>query len=245
MRLVTLNIWGGRVFKPLMNFFITHREDTDIFCLQEVFNNPSDANSKIQPEAKQDIYRDIEMVLPDFKGYMAPTQDNEESLTVFVNNNLEILEIGDKFVYRFRNAMENRDASTYGINVQYIKFKAAKVEYLICNLHGHWTPNFKGDNAARLEQSRNIKAFLDSFRGKKILCGDFNLAPNTTSMEILESSMKNMIKEYKVTSTRSPLYRKDIKFADYVLVSPDVEVNRFEVLPVTVSDHLPLLLDFC
>ena len=33
--------------------------------------------------------------------------------------------------------------------------------YIVCNLHGHWTPNFKGDNPARLEQFRNIKRFLD------------------------------------------------------------------------------------
>ena len=73
--------------------------------------------------------------------------------------------------------MEGNDASTYGINVQHAKFSKDKKNYMVCNLHGHWTPNFKGDNPARLEQSENIKKLLDNFEGAKILCGDFNVAP--------------------------------------------------------------------
>jgi len=75
MKLITLNIWGGQVFEPLMEFFKKYAADTDIFCLQEVFNNPPHIKSKIQHEKKQDIYKDIEKILVDFGGYMAPTQD--------------------------------------------------------------------------------------------------------------------------------------------------------------------------
>ena len=183
-------------------------------------------------------------MLKDFDGYFAPTQDGEESLTMFVKKNLGIHEIADQFVYRWRNAMEGNDASTYGINVQYAKFSKDKKNYMVCNLHGHWTPNFKGDNPARLEQSKNIKKLLDGFEGAKILCGDFNVAPNTKSISILETSMKNLIKEYKITSTRSHFYTKEVKFADYIMVSPEIQVKKFEVIQDVVSDHLPLMLEF-
>lgn len=170
MKLVTLNIWGGKVFEPLMDFFKKRAEDTDIFCLQEVFNNTPHIKSQVQTKvAKEDIYNDITGVLKDFDGYFAPTQDGEESLTMFVKKNSGVHEIRDQFVYRWRNAMEGNDASTYGINVQYAKFGRNGKNYMVCNLHGHWTPNFKGDNPARLEQSRNIKKFLDDFDGAKIL----------------------------------------------------------------------------
>ncbi|MBP8994985.1 MAG: hypothetical protein KBG30_14410 [Bacteroidales bacterium] len=85
---------------------------------------------------------------------------------------------------------------------------------------------------------------MDNFNGAKILCGDFNVAPDTKSMEILETSMNNLVKEYKVTTTRSHLYTKEHKFADYILVSPEIKVKKFEVIQDVVSDHLPLMLEF-
>ena len=56
--------------------------------------------------------------------------------------------------------------------------------------------------------------------------------------------MRNLIADYHVTSTRSQLYKKDIKFADYILTSPGIKVKDFKVLPDEVSDHLALELDF-
>ncbi len=244
MKLISLNIWGGKIFEPLMGFFKKHAEDMDIFCLQEVFNNPPHIKSKVQHDKKQDIYKDIEKVLVDFDGYMAPSQVGEESLCMWIRKGFGVQEIADHYVYRWKNAMEGDDVSTYGINVQYAKFNKNGKDFMVCNLHGHWTPNFKGDNPARLEQSENIKKFLDGFDGAKVLCGDFNMAPDTKSMAILETSMKNLVKEYKATSTRSHFYKGETKFADYVMVSPEVKVKKFEVIQNVVSDHLPLLLKF-
>lgn len=244
MKLITLNIWGGKVFDPLMDFFKKHARNTDIFCLQEVFNNPPNIKSKVQHDAKQDIYKDLEKILVKFDGYMAPSQEGEESLCIFIRKDFGVHKIADRYVYRWKNAIEANDPSTYEINVQYVKFSKNKKDYMVCNLHGHWTSNFKGDNPARLEQSRNIKKLLDEFKGAKVLCGDFNVAPDTKSMEILETSMRNLIKEYKVTTTRSHLYMKEAKFADYIMISPEIQVKKFEVIQDVVSDHLSLLIEF-
>jgi len=70
------------------------------------------------------------------------------------------------------------------------------------------------------------------------------VAPDTESMAILETSMRNLIKENWVDSTRSHLHKGETKFADYVMVSPGVKIERFEVMQDTVSDHLPLFLEF-
>ncbi len=56
--------------------------------------------------------------------------------------------------------------------------------------------------------------------------------------------LRNLIKEYGITSTRTSFYTKPEKFADYMLVSPGVEVKDFKVLPDEVSDHSPLYLEF-
>ncbi|OGZ99344.1 MAG: hypothetical protein A3C07_03160 [Candidatus Sungbacteria bacterium RIFCSPHIGHO2_02_FULL_47_11] len=140
--------------------------------------------------------------------------------------------------------MEGDDITTYGRAVQYVQAVVGGAQYTIYNLHGHWAPDGKVDNPVRLEQSRNVKKFLDSFDGCKILCGDFNLAPDTRSLSMLEEGMRNLVKEHGIISTRSHYYTKDMKFADYILVSPEVRVKEFKVLPDVVSDHLPLFLDF-
>lgn len=80
--------------------------------------------------------------------------------------------------------------------------------------------------------------------GEKIVVGDFNLDPDTKSLGILERNLRNLIKEYDVPTTRSTLYTRKSKFADYVLVSPGVKIIDFHVSNVAVSDHLPMILEF-
>ncbi len=55
---------------------------------------------------------------------------------------------------------------------------------------------------------------------------------------------RNLIKEYSVQSTRSSYYKKELRFADYMFVSPEVNITDFKVLPDEVSDHLAMYLDF-
>ena len=56
--------------------------------------------------------------------------------------------------------------------------------------------------------------------------------------------MRNLIAEFGITSTRSSLYTKPLRFADYMFVSNGIEVKDFKVLPDEVSDHLALYLEF-
>lgn len=115
----------------------------------------------------------------------------------------------------------------------------------LINFHGLWNGHGKLDTEDRLKQSLKVRKFLDGLNAKRsVLMGDFNLLPDTESLAILEKGMKNLIKDYGITSTRSHYYKKEIKFADYALVSPDINIKKFEVLQDTVSDHLPLLLEF-
>jgi len=78
-----------------------------------------------------------------------------------------------------------------------------------------------------------------------VLCGDFNLLPDTESLKRLEGiGLRNLIKEYGITSTRTSFYDKPAKFADYALVSEGIEVKDFKILPDEVSDHSPMYLEF-
>ena len=61
---------------------------------------------------------------------------------------------------------------------------------------------------------------------------------------MLGDQWRNLIAEFKVTSTRTSLYDKAEPYADYVFVTQGVEVNAFSVLDAVVSDHAPLYLEF-
>ncbi len=56
--------------------------------------------------------------------------------------------------------------------------------------------------------------------------------------------MRNLVKEFGITSTRSSYYAKPERFADYTLASNDIKVNEFKILPDEVSDHLAMYLNF-
>jgi len=58
-----------------------------------------------------------------------------------------------------------------------------------------------------------------------------------------ESGLRNLIKEYSIKNTRTSHYSKEGKYADYALVSPEISVLDFRVLPDEVSDHAALYLE--
>lgn len=253
MNLISLNIWGGRLFEPLIKFLEERSKEIDIFCFQEILYTKSERILTNGYHAN--IYTELEKVLRDFQGFYAPAQDGFDpvgtvdfdlsfGLASFVKKSIKVESTGDTFVFRQRNARQD-DNSSIGRNLQYLSFEMNNNKYAIFNFHGLWSGGDKEDSDNRLEQSRKIKDFFGQFpNSKTILCGDFNLLPTTESLRILENGMRNLITEYQVSSTRSRFCPKPERYADYVLVSPDVKVDKFAVLEDEVSDHLPLFLSF-
>jgi endonuclease/exonuclease/phosphatase family metal-dependent hydrolase len=113
------------------------------------------------------------------------------------------------------------------------------------NFHGLPLPGDKLDTPARLLQSMKL---LETAHDVDVLCGDFNLGPQTTSVAMLEEHWRNLIREFAVPTTRSRLnpYRgtpQEQCFADYAFVSDLIVADRFSALDAQVSDHLGLLLE--
>jgi endonuclease/exonuclease/phosphatase family metal-dependent hydrolase len=130
-------------------------------------------------------------------------------------------------------------------NIQYLEIEHEDEGFLIHNLHGFWSKQGNGDTSQRIQQAKNIRNNLSKRNKLQIICGDFNMRPEIKSMEIIESvGLRNLVKEYEVSGTRTSLYDGNEPHADYILVSEDIVVNNFGVLPNEASDHVPLLLDF-
>ncbi len=266
MKLIALNIWLGKAYEPLMGFLKEHSPQTDIFCLQEVLSISADVALRRGRGAEHrghhtNIFSDLASLLTDFHGYYAPAFDTfafegmpmhfnlSIGQAMFVRKSYTVNSAGSVFIYRSSTAA-GESMKPWPANFQYARLKIGQKHFTIANLHGTAYPGTKLDTADRIEQSRRVVKFLREERGAKILCGDFNLLPETKSIQMIEEArMTNLITTYHIATTRStfsPYYGKEgfQRFADYVLVSPEVNVKRFSVPDVAISDHLPMVLEF-
>jgi hypothetical protein len=103
----------------------------------------------------------------------------------------------------------------------------------------------KGGSDERIAQSRRILAFLASGRSRSSCAATSIFSRARGAYGCLEEEgLRNLIAEHAVTSTRTSLYPRAERFADYVFVSAGVDVLEFGALPDEVSDHAPLSLGF-
>jgi len=241
------------LYDSLLSFVKKYSQKIDVFCFQEVYQAPFD--KLISRDMHADIYSELAKNLPQHTGFFAPHLQNYDlggkvdfdlkaGLAIFIRNNIiDVKECKDIFIYRDGLELLNNDITTIPRNLQYISFTVNNNNYLIAHFHGIWYPKTKVDTPDRIKQVQKIKEFLSTREERKILCGDFNLLPATKSMKILEKGMVNLVNKYDIKTTRNKYYERDEKHADYILVSQDVNVIDFRVQDITISDHLPLLLE--
>ena len=241
MQLITLNIWGGHVREPLLTF-IKANQHIDIFCFQEVYHNAKDKISQEDRPVSLHIFSELGQLLPEHRGFFRPVVDSIYGISIFIRKTIDVIGEGDVVIHQ--NPQYQGRGPTHSRNLQWLECRINEKIYLIINLHGLWNGMGKKDSPERMAQSKRIKAFMDTLNIPKIVSGDFNLRPDTASMHIVDEGMTNLVKVHNVTSTRTSLYSKEEKFADYILVSPEILVHKFCVLSDVVSDHAPLLLDF-
>lgn len=249
MKLITLNAWGGRVQEPFDAFLNANVDDVDVFCFQEVYKN---SNMELVEYMEHltvvpDLYEKLSIKLKNYVGVFCGVIGDDYGIATFVKKDSQILSVDEVMLYESAHFLTKAsEGDDHTRKMQWLKIKTKEKEYIVMHVHGHWTGKNKNDNPARLEQSQAIVDVIRKYRGMPIiLCGDFNLRPDTESVKMLErEGMINLVSESGVTSTRTSLYPKPERFADYIFISPRIKVKDFKVLPDVVSDHSPLYLDF-
>lgn len=242
MQLITLNIWGGHVKNELLDFIQSNR-DVDFFCLQEVYHQAKEKVSDENRVVHLDIYNEIDQCLPNHQGYFRPTVNNIYGICTFVKKSINV--ISENAIMIHRNEKYIGIGPSHSRNLQWLHCIVNDKKYCIANVHCLWNGKGKGDSDARIEQSKIISEFMyENKHHNKILCGDFNLRPDTKSLAIIENGLRNLVIENNVKSTRTKLYPKQEQFADYIFTSDQIIVRKFKVLDDVVSDHAPLILEF-
>jgi len=258
MKLITLNTWGARAGHKEFLEFIENNKEIELFCFQEIWNvnnenmddvkyllNDAIVGGVVLQNMMTNLYKTLEILMSSYKGYFRPHYGTHYGLAMFVKNNLNLKQEGDVFVYKTREFIPTGDAGNHARNIQYMSIETPNGTRTIINFHGIWNGKGKTDTEDRLLQSDNIVMFLKTLTNPFVLCGDFNLLPDTESLKKFELfGLRNLIKENSITSTRTSLYKKEHRMADYVFVSEGIKVNDFKVLPDEVSDHSPIFLDF-
>lgn len=245
MRLITLNTWSARIREPFIEF-IKKYQDVDIFCFQEINYKSEEILGEEYPDAHHNLFAELTALLPDHVGFFRPALQGVYGIAVFIKKDYSVLEEGDILIHA-RNQEGTANDGHHDRNMQWLKFEHEGKILTVLNVHGLWNGKGKDDVPEKIAQSKVIKGFMDKIDGSKILCGDFNLNPDTKSIGIVEEGMRNLIKEFAIPTTRNSIYfskpGKTEKFADYIFTSPDVKIKDFKVLADEVSDHASLYLE--
>jgi exonuclease III len=144
MKIITLNMWGGRVYEPLKEFILKN-QDVDVFCFQEVYHCVEDKDSEFVSEIAAELFKDLENWLPNHIGFFRPHAGDFWGLAMFIKKSLPVLEEGELFVHKHKGWYSPENKHFYPKNIQYIKTSINNKEITVVNFHGHWTGNGKGD----------------------------------------------------------------------------------------------------
>lgn len=113
----------------------------------------------------------------------------------------------------------------------------------ILNHHGHHIDTHKLGDTETMRQAMIIRDYIQKLDGGVILCGDFNLSPESESVQVLGAALRNLSVENNLQTTRSKLTYKN-EVCDYIFVNDNIIVNNFSMDETIISDHNALILDF-
>ncbi|YBV94514.1 endonuclease/exonuclease/phosphatase family protein (plasmid) [Phyllobacteriaceae bacterium JZ32] len=266
MRILSLNAWGGRLHDRLIPYL--KEADPDIVCLQEVTRTPNaetdwliyrDDNVELLQRA--DLFREVAGLFPAHQAFFCPAAcgdlfDGERRLTsewglaTFIRRAYPVIGQAQAFVHgEFAPSGWGEHPRSRNAHVVRIFDYAAAQAITIAHMHGLRDPEGKDDTPARLAQAARFADLIDRTRGagdQLVACGDFNVLPPSATFKTLATlGLTDLVTTRGYTDTRTSLYEKTPRFADYMLVSANVNVRDFDVVrEPEVSDHRALVLDF-
>lgn len=260
-----LNLWGGRFFADLLPFLSAAK--ADVLCLAEVCHTPaSDKPWLTYRDEERDLPQranlmdDLERGLPDHQAFFCPGSrgwllDGETAvqscsgIATFVHRRLPIIGQVQDFVH------QDFSPDSYGTHPYPRAAHLVRVfddrlgaALTIGHMHGLRDLSDKADTPARHAQAMRFAAMAKGLHRKDerlVLCGDLNVRPGSETLTLLAGlGLTELVTTRGHTGTRTAHYPKPQRFADYMLVSPEVTVQAFDVVTEpAVSDHAALVLD--
>lgn len=257
MKLLSLNTWGASQGQVFFDFIKQQVQDTDIFCFQEIFEAKPPA-PQTSSGARMRLFGELREILQEFEGIFTARSSGydfnglvdfpvKHGLAVFIRKNVKVA--NSSVINMGPSQGTKTDPAEGNTIVQVLNLALEEKTFSVINYHGPAQPGDKLDTPERIANSEKLKSTWENLGAKaKILCGDFNLMPETQSIKMLGKCGRDLIKEFKITNTRNEIswkkYNNKQSYADFMFVSPEIRVKNFQVPHNLVSDHLPMVLEF-
>jgi endonuclease/exonuclease/phosphatase family metal-dependent hydrolase len=225
MKIIFLNVWGGKRKTELAEYIRDEAQDTDVFCFQE-------ATAKMKHDN-----RDVFSGWKEVSDYKFISENDDMSQTIYIKEGVEVLSSG---------VLLASDMET-GLGI-YVEIKTRNSSLYICNVHGIARPGDKLDTRGRLRQSKEIIEFFEGKDRPAIIGGDFNILPDAASIKMFtEHGYQDLIHKFGIDTTRNHFiwdhFPDNIQYySDYVFLNDKVQCKDFSVPKNEISDHLPLIL---
>jgi endonuclease/exonuclease/phosphatase family metal-dependent hydrolase len=265
LRLISLNAWGGRLYEPLARYL--RDADPDVLCLQEVTHSPEASDDWLvyrdgdfELPQRASLYQDVKRLLPDHEAMFSPVARgtlfqgereiaSEFGLATFVRKSLSVVGQMLGFVHGDFSPTgwgeHPRSRNAHAVRV--FRYDTGSAVTIV-QMHGLRDLAGKGDTDARRAQAHAVVALIEKLAQEGeglVLCGDLNLLPDSESFEIFgRLGLVDLVTSRGFTDTRTSWYPKENRYADYLLVTPQVKVKNFDVVASPeVSDHRALFLE--
>ncbi|NDV01048.1 endonuclease/exonuclease/phosphatase family protein [Pseudoroseicyclus tamaricis] len=264
MRIISLNAWGGQCWPSLSAWL--REAGADILLLQEVTRAPQPSPAWLSYrdafrslDQRADLFADVSRRLPGHQAIFSPAargtlQDesgrdvaSEHGIAAWIAPHLAVTAIASGFVHGSYRA-DGWGEEPVPRTAQAFRIEGAGASLIVSHLHGLRDPAGKGDTPARRAQAEAMVALLQGLARPEepmVLAGDLNLLPGSESFGIFARlGLTDLVTGRGHSDTRTSLYPKPQRYADYCLVTPDVPVAAFDVpARPEVSDHRPLVLE--
>lgn len=265
MKIMCLNGWGGKLHDELLPYVETTAPD--ILCLQEVIHSPETKKDwltyrdgdHVLPQ-RANFFREVSHVLPDHVAIFCPAAQgvlwdgndavpSQWGLATFVHRSLPIIGQVQGFVHKdFSPAGYGdhpRSRSAHGVRV-YDGHAGRSVS--VTHMHGLRDLDGKMDTPERAAQARrlhDISSRVSQPGDVVVVCGDFNVEPDSETLSLLAGAgLTELVTGGGFEGTRNTHYKKQGRFADYMMVNREDLVRSFDVIhDPEVSDHCPLVLE--
>lgn len=240
MKILQLNIWGGKLGKQIIE--LIEREKPDVVCFQEAIILPHEGTLLFTQYG--DIVKDTGFEHSYFSPAFGFTMMNHRadfgnaimSHTPFTNT-VTVFTRGD-----YNPTIDLVDGDYNMRNLQHVVISRGDIKLNILNHHGHHVRQHKMGDSETLRQCMMIADYIKTLEGDVVLTGDFNLAPESESLGVLNAMLVNHAMESGVTTTRTPLTHKT-EVCDYIFTSKGLPTSHFKVLADIASDHAALVIE--
>ncbi len=240
MKILQLNIWGGKLGKQIIDLLA--QEKPDIVCFQEAIVLPH--HSSLLFTQYDELLKESAFVYSYFSpafgfslmNYRADFGNAVMSNIPFMNTTT-VFTRGD-----YNPTLDLVDADYNVRNLQHVEVEHGGKKLHILNHHGHHIKQHKMGDEETLRQCKIIAEYIAKLEGDVVLTGDFNLAPESESLGKLNAILTNHTMMSGVQTTRTQLTRK-AEVCDYIFTSKGLQTSNFKVLQDIVSDHAALVID--